>query len=122
MIDDFDSVASELIEAYGGIDSLQLAPGGIVSQIYPLKGNERAIGHDLLNDPARRSEARMAVESGRLTLAGPFVPPGAAADLIDLIDVSHAEATVTISFSATVDQLTAAAEEYGEPGPTPVPE
>ena len=41
---------------------------------------------------------------------------------IDLIDVSHAEATVTISFSATVDQLTAAAEEYGEPGPTPVPE
>ncbi len=57
-----------------------------------------------------------------LTLAGPFVPPGAAADLIDLIDVSHAEATVTISFSATVDQLTAAAEEYGEPGPTPVPE
>ena len=46
-----------------------------------------------------------------LTLAGPFLPPGAAADLVDLLDISHLGTTVTISFSATVDQLTAAADE-----------
>ena len=54
-----------------------------------------------------------------LTLAGPFLPTGPAADLID---ISNAEATVTISFSATVDQLSAAAEEYGESGLDPIPE
>ena len=71
-ISDFDFVAAELIHAYGGIDSLQLAPGGVVSQIFPLAGNEEAIGHDLLNEPARRTEALAAIESGNLTLAGPF--------------------------------------------------
>ncbi len=49
-----------------------LAPNGVVTQIYPLAGNEAAIGHDLLNDPRRRTEARAAIESRKLTLAGPF--------------------------------------------------
>lgn len=53
------------------------------------------------------------------TLAGPFLPPGAAADLVDLLDISYLGTTVTISFSATVDQLTGAAEELG---PSIVPE
>ena len=70
--DNFDSIAANMIETYGGIDNLQLAPGGVVSQIYPLEGNEAAIGHDLLNDPARRVEALAAIESRKLTLAGPF--------------------------------------------------
>lgn len=52
------------------------------------------------------------------TLAGSLIPPGAAVDLIDLIDVSLVEATVRISFSATVDQLTDAIEEFGELGPS----
>jgi len=71
-IDDFDSIAGDMIETYGGIDSLQLAPDGVISQIYPLAGNEKAIGHDLLKDPARRAEALAAIESKDLTLAGPF--------------------------------------------------
>ena len=71
-IDDFDAAAGDMIETYGGIDSLQLAPDGVVSQIYPLTGNEKAIGHDLLEDPARRVEALAAIESRELTLAGPF--------------------------------------------------
>ena len=56
-----------------------------------------------------------------LTLLGPFIPPSAAADLVDLIDISHVGTTVTISFSATVDQLTAAAAEVAEPTPSPAP-
>jgi PAS domain S-box-containing protein len=71
-IDNFDTLAADIIESHGGISSLQLAPNGVVTQIYPLEGNEAAIGHDLLNDPERRTEALKAIESGRLTLAGPF--------------------------------------------------
>ena len=70
--DNFDLIAASMIETFGGVDSLQLAPGGVVSKIYPLEGKEAAIGHDLLNDPARRAEALAAIESRQLTLAGPF--------------------------------------------------
>ena len=71
-IRDFDSLASEMIRSYGGISSLQLAPGGVVTTIYPLAGNEKAVGHDLLNDPQRRTEALRAIESRQMALAGPF--------------------------------------------------
>ena len=70
-IKDFDSLAAEIIRTYGGISSLQLAPGGVITKIYPLAGNERAVGHDLLRDPQRRTEALKAIESRQLTLAGP---------------------------------------------------
>lgn len=71
-IDNFDALAAEIIKSYGGINNLQLAPNGVVTKIYPLAGNEAAIGHDLLNDPQRRTEALAAIESRKLTLAGPF--------------------------------------------------
>lgn len=68
----FDYVAKDLIKNIGGIDSLALAPNAVVERIYPLKGNEQAIGHDLLNDPKRRTETLKTIESRKLTLAGPF--------------------------------------------------
>ena len=68
----FASIAASMIETYENVDNLQLAPGGVVSKIYPLEGNEAAIGHDLLNDPARRAESMAAIEARELTLAGPF--------------------------------------------------
>ncbi len=71
-ISNFEELAQDMIARYGGISSLQLAPSGVVRKIYPLEGNEAAIGHDILNDPERRTEALEAVQSEKLTLAGPF--------------------------------------------------
>ena len=71
-INNFDTLAADMIERYGGISSLQLAPNAVVRQISPLQGNEAAIGHDLLNDPNRRSEAMAAIKFKKLTLAGPL--------------------------------------------------
>lgn len=70
-IDDFEALAASMIEHYGGIRALQVAPRGVVRQSYPLAGNEQAIGHDLLNDPQRRVEALRAIEARQLTVAGP---------------------------------------------------
>ncbi|KJR43677.1 diguanylate cyclase, partial [Candidatus Magnetoovum chiemensis] len=72
-INDFDKLASKILSYSDGISSLQLAKDGIVSDIFPLKGNEKAIGHNLLEDPKRRTEALSAVKSKKLTLAGPFM-------------------------------------------------
>jgi signal transduction histidine kinase len=71
-IDNFDAMASEMLKLYGGISSLQLAPRGVIRSVVPLKGNEAAMGHDLLQDPERNKEAFAAVVSRKLTLAGPF--------------------------------------------------
>jgi PAS domain S-box-containing protein len=68
---DFDEIAREMLPFYPGA-SLGLAPGGIVKSIIPLAGNEEAIGHDMLKDPARSKESLLAKETGKLTLAGPF--------------------------------------------------
>jgi len=68
----FHDVASQMLLLYPGVDSLQLAPGGVVQQIEPLSGNEKAIGHDLINDETRSVEAILARDSGQLTFAGPF--------------------------------------------------
>lgn len=70
-IADFDRLAQEMIDAYGGISSLQLAPDGIVSQVYPLAGNEEALGHHLLQDPNRRADVLAAIGSRQLSLNGP---------------------------------------------------
>lgn len=71
-IHNFEALSKEMLPFYTGVSSLQLAPHGIVSQIAPGAGNEAAFGHDLLNDPRLRKEALAAIESRKLTLAGPF--------------------------------------------------
>lgn len=68
----FEETATHMLPLYPGAASLQLAPGGIVQRVVPLAGNEKAIGHNLLQDPLRNKEAFLARDTGRLTLAGPF--------------------------------------------------
>ena len=71
-ISNFPQLAREMLQFYPGISCIQIAPGGIISEIVPLKGHEKAIGHNLLEDTARNREALLAVKSRSLTLAGPF--------------------------------------------------
>ena len=54
------------------IKAIELAPDGVVKDIYPLKGNEAAFGIDMLNSPARKHEANLAMKSGEYTIAGPY--------------------------------------------------
>lgn len=68
----FNDVASELITLFPGVSAMQLAPDGVIEEIYPLKGNEAAIGHDLLGDRKRNREAVNAITTQQLTLGGPF--------------------------------------------------
>jgi PAS domain S-box-containing protein len=69
---DFDSIAKEIIESNKYIDALELTQGGIITHVYPLKGNEDAIGYDILANPATREEALRALESRALFFAGPL--------------------------------------------------
>ena len=50
----------------------EIAKDGIVSQIYPMEGNEDVIGLNMMENPERKKEARLARDSGEYTIAGPF--------------------------------------------------
>ena len=67
-IPNFDIVAQDLLDRFGGITNLQLAPKAIIKQIFPLEGNEPAIGHNLNKNPF----AIAAIKSKQLTLEGPI--------------------------------------------------
>lgn len=69
---DFDAVGEELLQAFPMARAVELAPGGVVRQVYPLQGNESIVGHDLLKDRGRNQEAHIALARRQLTVAGPF--------------------------------------------------
>ena len=50
----------------------EIAKDGIISQIYPMEGNEDVIGLNMIENQKRKKEARLARDSGEYTIAGPF--------------------------------------------------
>lgn len=71
-LDDFNFIAEKLLISYPLISEIALAPDGVITHIIPLKGNEKAVGFNLLSDPYQQTEALLARQSGKLTLAGPL--------------------------------------------------
>lgn len=69
---EFDALSKYMQDDMGVIEAHELAKDGVVSQVYPLKGNEEALGLDMLNNPKRKKEARLAKRTGEYTIAGPF--------------------------------------------------
>ncbi|UTW00514.1 EAL domain-containing protein [Marinomonas rhizomae] len=67
----FPSYANKLIKSIGGIENLQLAPDGIISNIYPLEGNETAIGYDIVSTPKFKEEALLSIKNHSLFVIGP---------------------------------------------------
>ncbi len=67
----FERVA-RLLVTDSTVRNVLLAPGGVVSEVYPLKGNETVLGHDLTGAKAGDKEAQAAIERGAMIMAGPF--------------------------------------------------
>lgn len=73
VVNNFDSVAGQILELGRDIDAIQLVPEGVIKYVYPLPGNEKVIGYNVLKDPARNKEAFKAIEKKEMFFAGPFV-------------------------------------------------
>ena len=69
--DHFDVLAKDIIKRNSSIDSLQLAPDGKVTNIYPLAGNEAGL-IDLLADEKRGPIAAYGRDNKLITIQGPF--------------------------------------------------
>ncbi len=69
---DFDELANDLISYYDYIDAIELTDKGVITNVFPLEGNESALGLDILNYPPASAEALKAIERGRVFFAGPL--------------------------------------------------
>lgn len=70
-VENFEQTAAIIIDDPAILNVL-IAPGGIVTNVYPLNGNEAVIGLDFFSEGAGNREAVRAKETGRLVLGGPF--------------------------------------------------
>ena len=69
---DYSELCRYMLDNDGVIQAIELAPNGVVNQVYPLDNNEEAMGLDLIDNAERGKNAILAKNSGKYTLAGPF--------------------------------------------------
>lgn len=68
----FAAVAEVLYGSSRYILNLSLAPGFVIREIYPAKGNEMVVGLDLLADPQQKLAVLRAIQLDDVVLAGPY--------------------------------------------------
>ena len=69
---DFDRVAKGILGSNKNIDAIQLTKKGVITHVYPIKGNEAVIGYDILNDSHTNTEAYKAIQKKEMFFAGPL--------------------------------------------------
>ena len=70
-IDDFYYIAPLLVQDSSTL-SILVAPGGVVTNVYPLAGNEYIVGVNLLSPGVISSETMATVQTRQLVIGGPF--------------------------------------------------
>ena len=68
----FQSIASRLYGDDPAIKTIELAPNGVIQNVYPLKENKEAIGMNMLIERDRKQAATLAKDTKKYTLEGPY--------------------------------------------------
>lgn len=69
---EFETYAANVLEREPALISLAIAPDLIISNIYPLRGNEAALGLNYRENTDQSEAVERAVLTGALTIAGPL--------------------------------------------------
>lgn len=72
MVNNFDALAADLINSYGGIRRLKLAPKGIVREMYPRGENAPGIDRHLFTDSSNSSPGLTAIASRTIQVTKPL--------------------------------------------------
>ncbi len=68
---EFEAFAGNLIAADTVIASVDLAKNNVIGYVFPLAGNEKAVGFDILKDKVQRGPAEKAIVTRKPVVAGP---------------------------------------------------
>ena len=85
----FQTVATELLATYPSLASLQLEPGGVVTDIVPRVGHERTLGINVLKDAGQRVTANEALAKRVLAVTGPVALDHGAPGIVAREPVFH---------------------------------
>lgn len=69
--DTFNAVASRLVRANPSIRNVALAPGGVITAIHPVRGNEAALGLRYADIPTQNAAVQQAIRTRRTVISGP---------------------------------------------------
>lgn len=69
--EDFNRLAESIYKAHKGLVNIAAAPDMVIRYVYPLEGNEAAVGLDYTTHPRQRVAALAVKESGEPVIAGP---------------------------------------------------
>ncbi|MDF2448287.1 MAG: multi-sensor signal transduction histidine kinase [Bacteroidota bacterium] len=70
--EDFNATGNALIMSNHCVSTIQILEKGIVTHVYPQKGNEVVLGYNILSDPNRNREAYKAITAKDVFFAGPL--------------------------------------------------
>nr|WP_315191549.1 PAS domain S-box protein [uncultured Flavobacterium sp.] len=70
--ENFEAVSKEILDNYPLINTVQLAPNGIIKYIYPLKGNEKALHLNLLKSASLNGQDFKSNKKSKIHFDGPF--------------------------------------------------
>ena len=68
----FSELAEMLPNEAGVVKAFELAPNGVITDIFPKQGNDQAFGMNMLTEHERSGDAKRAKETGKYTLGGPY--------------------------------------------------
>jgi diguanylate cyclase (GGDEF)-like protein len=71
-ISNWDAIAAKLLAKAKFVRNVGLAPSDVISHVYPLDGNEKAVGFDLRTDPIQYQTVQIARERQEIFMAGPL--------------------------------------------------
>lgn len=69
--EDFNRIAEKLLKVNPLVDAIELLEGGVITHVYPVNGNEAAIGYNVLSDTVRHRGAVIALQQKNFFFAGP---------------------------------------------------
>ncbi|MBD5778476.1 CHASE domain-containing protein [Pelagicoccus sp. NFK12] len=70
--EEFSRFASTIFEAKPGLVNIAAAPDLVIRYVYPMKGNEAALGLDYMKHPTQKLAALAVRDSGQPVIAGPL--------------------------------------------------
>lgn len=68
----FNAIASRLVRANPSIRNVALAPGGVITAIHPVRGNEASLGLRYADVPAQDAAVQQAIRTRRTVISGPI--------------------------------------------------
>ncbi|NQD36706.1 sensor domain-containing diguanylate cyclase [Permianibacter sp. IMCC34836] len=94
----FDKVAATLLRLRPNIRNLALAPDNVIRYVYPLAGNERALGLRYLDTPGQRESIERLMRDWKPILNGPIELAQGGLGLINRIPVLLSQPDGTIKY------------------------